>query len=108
MILDVFGNLIHTQRLTLFPKAQFGALVATSHSILATPRTAARQAPLSVGFSRQEYWNGLPCPPPRDSLDPGIEPRSPVLQVDSVPTELQGKHQASVYPTEKQRCVALP
>ena len=36
----------------------------------------AHQAPLSMGFSRQEYWSGLPCPPPGDLLDPGIEPRS--------------------------------
>ena len=36
--------------------------------------TVARQAPLSMGFSRQEYWSGLPCPPPGDLLDPGIEP----------------------------------
>ena len=40
----------------------------------------ARQAPLSMGFSRQEYWSGWPCPSPGDLLDPGIEPRSPALQ----------------------------
>ena len=38
--------------------------------------TVARQAPLSVGFSRQEYWRGLPCPPPGDLPDPGIKPAS--------------------------------
>ena len=38
--------------------------------------TVARQAPLSMGFSRQEYWSGLPCPPPGDLPDPGIKPRS--------------------------------
>ena len=38
-----------------------------------TPRTVAHQAPLSMGFPRQEYWSGLPCPPPGDLLDPGIE-----------------------------------
>ena len=38
--------------------------------------TVARQAPLSMGFSRQEYWSGLPCPPPGDLPDPGIEPMS--------------------------------
>ena len=42
----------------------------------ATLWTAAHQAPLSMGFSRQEYWSGLPCPPPRDLPDPGMEPRS--------------------------------
>ena len=41
-------------------------------------------APLSMGFSRQEYWSGLPCPPPRDLPDPGVEPVSPALQVDSL------------------------
>ena len=41
----------------------------------------------SWGFSRQECWSGLPCPPPGDFPNPGIEPRSPVLQVDSLPTE---------------------
>ena len=44
--------------------------------LFATPWTAARQAPLSVGFSRQEDWSGLPCPPPGDLPDPGIEPLS--------------------------------
>ena len=43
------------------------------------PWTVAHQAPLSVGFSRQEYWNGLPCPPPGNLPDPGIEPESPFL-----------------------------
>ena len=43
------------------------------------------------GFSRQEYWSGLPCPPPEDHLKPGIKLRSPALQVDSIPSELPGK-----------------
>ena len=47
--------------------------------------TAARQAPLSVGFSTQEYWSGLPCPLPGDLPNPGIEPTSRVLQVDGKP-----------------------
>ena len=42
----------------------------------------ARQAPVSMGFSRQEYWRGLPLPSPGDLLDPGIEPRPPSLQAD--------------------------
>ena len=53
--------------------------------------TAARQAPLSLRFSRQEYWSGLPCLPPRDLPNPGIEPRSPALQADSSPSEPPGK-----------------
>ena len=51
--------------------------------LFATPWTTAYQAPLSMGFSRQEYWNGLPFPSPGDLPNPGIEPRSPALQADS-------------------------
>ena len=49
------------------------------------------EAPLSMGFSRQEYWSGLPHPPPGDLSDPRIEPRSPKLQVDSLPLVPPGK-----------------
>ena len=49
------------------------------------------QAHLSLGFSRQECWSGLPCPPPGGLPDPGIEPRSPALRADSTPTEPLGK-----------------
>ena len=49
-----------------------------------TSWTVAHQAPLSMGFSRQEYWSGFPCPPPGDCPDPGIEPMSPVLPVPQV------------------------
>ena len=56
-----------------------------------TPWTAASQAPLSVGFSRQEYQHGLPCPSPGDLPNPGIEPRSPTMQVDSLSSEPTGK-----------------
>ena len=54
----------------------------------ATPRTVAHQAPLSVGFSRQEYWSGLPCPPPGDLPDPEMESKSPALQADSLAQEV--------------------
>ena len=53
----------------------------------ATPWTIAGQIPLSVEFSRQEYWSGLPFPSPEDLPDPGIEPGSPELQADSLPSE---------------------
>ena len=59
--------------------------------LFATPQTAAYQAPLSVGFSRQQYWSGLPFPSPVDLPDPGIEPRSPALQTDAFPFEPPGK-----------------
>ena len=65
-----------------------GGLVAKSCPTLATPWTVALQAPLSIGFSRQESWSGLPFPSPEDLLDPGIEPESLALQADSLPTEL--------------------
>ena len=51
--------------------------VAQSVWLFATPWTVARQAPQSVGFSRQEYWSGLPCPPPGDLPHPGVEPGPP-------------------------------
>ena len=56
-----------------------------------TPWDVAHQAPLSVGFPQQEYWSGLPFPSPGDLPDPGIEPRSPALQADSLPSEPPGK-----------------
>ena len=55
------------------------------------PWTAACPAPPSMEFSRQEYWSGLPFPSPGDLPNPGIKPRSPALQADSLPTELSGK-----------------
>ena len=59
--------------------------------LLAIPWTGVYQASLSVGFSRQEYWSGLPFPSPGDLPDPGIEPRSPALQADTLPSEPPGK-----------------
>ena len=53
--------------------------------------TVAHQAPLSMGFLRQKYWGGLPFPSPGDLPDPGLEPMSPALQVDSLPAEPQEK-----------------
>ena len=55
------------------------------------PWTLARQAPLSLGFSRPEYWSGLPVPSPGDLSDPGIEPGSSTVQADSLPSEPPGK-----------------
>ena len=53
--------------------------------LFATPWTVAYQAPPSMGFSRQECWNGLPFPSPGDLPDPGIEAGSPALQADALP-----------------------
>ena len=55
------------------------------------PWAVAYQAPLSMGFSRQVSWSGLPFPSPGDLPDPGIEPGSPVLQADALPSEPLGK-----------------
>ena len=53
--------------------------------------TVTHQAPLSMGFSMQKYWSGLPFPSPGDLPDPGIEPKSPALQADSLSSEPPGK-----------------
>ena len=59
----------------------------------AAPWPVPHQAPLSMGFSRQEYWSGLPCPPPGDLPSSGMKPGSPTLQADSLPPEPPGvKH----------------
>ena len=66
--------------------------------LFAAPHTVAGQAPLSMEFSQQEYWSGLPFPFPRDLPDPGIEPVSPRLllwQVDSLPLSHQGSRNLS-------------
>ena len=56
-----------------------------------TPWTVAYKAPLSMEFSRQAYWSGLPLPSPGDLPDPGIKPGSPTLQADTLPSEPSGK-----------------
>ena len=61
--------------------------------LFATPRTVAHQAPLSVGFSRQEYCSGLPFPNPGNLPDLGVEPGSPALQAGSLPLSWQGSPQ---------------
>ena len=57
-----------------------------SHIWFCNPWTAAHQAPLSMGFSSQGYWSALPFPSPGDLPNPGIKPRSPILQADSLQT----------------------
>ena len=63
--------------------------------LFGTPWTVAHQAPLFMEFSRREYWSWLPFPSPADLPDPGIKPRSPALQADSLPSELPGKTKVS-------------
>ena len=59
--------------------------------LFATPWTVAYQSSQSMEFSRQEYWSGLPFPSPGDLPDPGIEPGSPALPADTLPSEPPGK-----------------
>ena len=70
-----------------------GSCAVLSHWVVSDslPWTVARQVPLSLGFSKQEYWSGLPCPPPGDLPKPGIEPRPPTLRADSLQSETPGK-----------------
>ena len=66
--------------------------------------TIANQAPLSMGFSRQEYWSGLPFPTPGDLPNPGIKPRSPALQADSLLSELL-RQQMSIWLSFRWTCL---
>ena len=86
------------------PPTQACASLLSCVRLSATPWTVARQAPLSMGLSRKEHWSGLPCPPPWDRPNPGIQPRSPSLQVDSLPFEPPG---SQALETVSKRLVAL-
>ena len=68
-------------------------IIIQSCLTLVTPWTVAHQTSLSIGFSKQEYWNGLPFLSPGDLPDPRIETGSPALQAHPLPTELPGKPQ---------------
>ena len=70
-------------------QVQFSSVAQLCLTLL-TPWTVAHQAPLSKGFFRQEYWSGLPCPPPGELPKPGIKPRYPSLQVDFYHLSRQG------------------
>ena len=102
-------NLFQIKLLTIFPKSSSLLFVFIPVRVLVVLLVLSRfqscqtrcnpmdysppgpQAPLSMGFSRQGHWSGVPSPSPGDLPDPGIESWSPALQADSLPTELQGK-----------------
>ena len=79
------------ERTTKFHCVMKSESESRSVRLFATPWTVAYQAPWSMGFSRQEYWRGLPFPSPGDLPNPGIEPGSPALQTDALPSKSHGK-----------------
>ena len=79
-------------------------LVAQS-CLTVTPWTVAHQPSLSMELSKQEYWSGLPFPSPGDPPDPEIEPGSPALRADSLPSKLPGKPHKRAYNKNKNRGV---
>ena len=93
LIFEKLGNLICSMNLPCYLSISFVNCVCVkslSHvQLFATP--AAHRAPLSLGFSRQEYWSGLPFPSPGDLPDPGMEPQSPALQADALSSEPPGE-----------------
>ena len=97
-ILNPFPSSLFATSLSLFQCGLLSGLSpqvkvkSLSHvRLFATPCTVAHQAPPSMGFSRQEYWSGLPFPSPGDLPDPEIEPRSPAFQADALTSEPPGK-----------------
>ena len=71
--------------------------------LFVTPWTVAYQAPPSMGFSRQEYWSGVPFPSPGDLPKPGIKPSSPAFQLDALTSEPPGKPYISLYLVKNHR-----
>ena len=91
-VVEGCGGLRSARHLVILPaECQRACVLIRVSPVLCDPTDVARQAPLSMGFSRPEYWSGLPCPSPGDLPDPGIEPRFPTLQADSVLFEPPGK-----------------
>ena len=72
---------------TLIIREKWKCLSLSRIRLFAIPWAAAHQTPPSTEFYRQEYWNGLPCPPPGDLPNSGIKPESPALRADSLPSE---------------------
>ena len=88
-----------TSCLFWFLKEKEGKVKLLSHVwLFATPWTIAHQAPQSMGFSRQEYWNGLPFPSPEDLPNPGIKPTFPAFQADALQSEHWGSFLAPKCP----------
>ena len=88
------GNPLETEVVTTWNSSEVKLLSRVQ--FFATPWMVAHQALPSMGFSRQEYWSGLPFPSPGDLPDPGIEPRSPTLQADALTSEPPGNSREGV------------
>ena len=87
-VMSLLFNMLSRLVVTFLPRSKLKSFSCVR--LFVTPWTVAYQAPWSVGFSRQEYWSGLPFPFPGDLPNPGIEPRSPPLQTDTFPSEPLG------------------
>ena len=100
LLLQVLADLNWAGQRTWFQNTSLHLqlLQCVSWSVISDSATPARQASLSMKFSRQEYWTGQPFPPPGDLPDPGIKPGSPVLHTDYLPSEPPGKTTAAVGP----------
>ena len=86
-----FGSLRHKFRFSRSREDLVKVKFLSCVWLFAAPWTIVYQACLSMGFSRQGYWSGLPFPSPGDLPNPGIEPRSPTLQADALPSEPPGR-----------------
>ena len=85
------GCLLQSEKGKVLLEAMVKVKLLSRVRLFATPWTVAHQSPQSMEFFRQEYWSGLPFPSPEDLPNPGIEPGSPALQADALPSEPPGK-----------------
>ena len=93
--LSFYGPFISTEHISPCMASEVNSL--SRARLFATPWTVARQAPLSTGFSRQEYWSGLPFPSTGDLPNPGIEPMSPAWQARALSSEPPGNFHFHVW-----------
>ena len=87
-VMSLLFNMLSMLTIAVLPRSY--CVYCVSRSVVSTAGTIVRQASLSMEFSRQEYWSGLPFPSPGELPNPWIEPWSPASQADSLPFELQG------------------
>ena len=95
--------------ISVFLQEMYSIEVKWSRSVVSDSlRPHGHQAPLSMGFSRQGYWSGLPFPSPGDLPDPGIKPRSPALQADASTSEPPGKPILYIIPNSQSIFLLFP